>query len=126
MSAYGRRATVADLPLFSGAADYHRAGAAALRPGASYPEHPGSKRDGTSRESADAVASEARILRDAVMAALREHGPMTADQVAEVIRRSVLATRPRLSELRALGKIVATGERRRNRSGMSAAVWRCA
>ena len=35
-----------------------------------------------------------------------------------------VVSRPRVAELKAMGKITATGERRRNESGMSASVWR--
>jgi predicted ArsR family transcriptional regulator len=48
----------------------------------------------------------------------------TADELAKLLRRSPLSVRPRLSELKALGKVAATGERRRNESGMTATVWR--
>jgi hypothetical protein len=39
-------------------------------------------------------------------------------------RRSSLSIRPRVAELKAMGKITPTGDRRRNESGMSASVWR--
>lgn len=127
MSAHNlkRAPAIGDLPLFSGAAESQSTGAAALRPGA-YPHQPGSKSGGTSSQAADAIASEATLLRECVLAALREHGPATADEVAERIGKSPFATRPRLSELHKLGRIVATGERRRNRSGMTASVWAAA
>jgi hypothetical protein len=42
------------------------------------------------------------------------------------MNRSPLSVRPRLSQLRAAGKIVATDQRRRNESGMTATVWKAA
>lgn len=117
MSGYPIRRAVSDLgPLFGSPL-----GRTQSEPNR-YPNHPGSKAPGTSVESAAAVASEAQFLRGLVMIALRDR-PMTADEIAERLGRSPLSIRPRVSELRALGRIVATGERRRNASGMSAAVW---
>lgn len=49
---------------------------------------------------------------------------LTADEVAQRLNLSVLSVRPRVSELNKFGWIVKTGERRKNASGMSAAVWR--
>jgi hypothetical protein len=91
-----------------------------------YPHHPGAKTGGTSAESADAIAGRAQRLRDTVMAVLELHGPSTADQVASLLSQSVLSIRPRVAELHKMGLIVATGERRRNRSGHSAMTWRIA
>lgn len=90
---------------------------------ACYPNSPGSKRGGTSSLAAEQTQPQARTLRDSVLAALRRR-PSTADEVAAVIGKTVLATRPRLSELSALGLIVETSDRRRNSSGKLAAVWR--
>jgi hypothetical protein len=91
-------------------------------PVASYPDMPGAKTGGTSRDSADAIASEARRLRELVLAALELHGPMTADQIASLIGWSILSVRPRCSELRRLGRVVGTRQRRKNASGHSAEV----
>jgi hypothetical protein len=89
---------------------------------ARYPRAPGA-----SQEAAQRVAGEASRLRAAVFAELRlwPHG-RTADELAKLMNRSPLSIRPRLSELRAAGKIAPTGERRRNESGMSASVWKAA
>jgi len=97
-----------------------RPGAAATR--SPYPEHPGSKRDGTSREAGDAIAADAKILRSLVLAALAALGPMTADEIAAAIGRSILSVRPRCTELRKMGRVVGTRERRKNASGHSAEV----
>lgn len=90
---------------------------------ARFPHSPGFKRGGTSERAAQQMQPQARTLRDSVLAALRRR-PSTADEVALAIGKTVLATRPRLSELSALGLIVETSERRRNASGKLAAVWR--
>lgn len=90
---------------------------------ARYPQACGFKREGTSSQAAKETQPHAATLRDSVLAALCQR-PSTADEVAAAIGKTVLATRPRLSELRALGKIVETSERRRNASGKLASVWR--
>lgn len=91
---------------------------------ARYPNSPGFKREGTSSLAAEQTRPQARTLRDSVLAALRR-SPSTADEVAAAIGKTVLATRPRLSELSALGLIVETSDRRRNASGKLASVYRC-
>lgn len=90
---------------------------------ARFPNSTGFKREGTSSLAAEQTQPQARTLRDSVLAALRRR-PSTADEVALAIGKTVLATRPRLSELSALGLIVETSVRRRNASGKLAAVWR--
>lgn len=96
--------------------------------GLGYPDHPGFKEEGTSRDAAGAMKREAENLRDLVLAAIDGAGPrgLTPDEVALRLNRSVLAIRPRLTELgpKHFDKIERTGERRWNASGMKAAVWR--
>lgn len=87
-----------------------------------YPDVPGFKEGTTSREAALAMNSEAGILRERCMGALRRRGPLTADEIADELGRSVLAVRPRLSELKRDGRVVDTGDRRMNASGKRAAV----
>ena len=55
---------------------------------------------------------------------LLEQNELTADEVAERLGQSVLSVRPRISELKAKGKIEATAKRRCNVSGKRAVVWR--
>lgn len=58
-----------------------------------------------------------------ILDAFAAHGAMTPDELAEKLARSVFYTRPRCSELRALGLLHATGERRPNAiSGLPAEV----
>ena len=92
-------------------------------PIARYPHGPGFKRHGTSSAAARHLANTAARLRTDVLHEFTA-GAGTADEIAKRIQRSPLSVRPRVSELSALGKIVQTGERRRNESGMTAAVWR--
>lgn len=85
---------------------------------------PGWKGTDTSKEAASGVKLSAARYRTMTFNMLREHGPMTADEVAKALNLSVLTIRPRVSELRNAGRIADTGERRKNISGRNAAVWR--
>ncbi len=92
-----------------------------------YPETPGSKERTTSRDAAAAVAGGSSAGRDLVLQALTAApAGLTADELAEAVGREVLYVRPRVSELRKLGLIQATKERRPNASGLTAKVWRVA
>lgn len=92
-----------------------------------YPAHPGVKsphRD-TSVDAAVAMAPKARTLRDRALVAIRDsgHHGLTADQVAGRLGETILAIRPRISEL-VNGRLIRdSGERRANGSGRSAIVW---
>lgn len=92
-----------------------------------YPAWPGSKRSSaTSREAGRRIARHAETVRKAVLAEFCAAYPkgLTADEIAKLLGESVLCVRPRCSELRAAGLIEQTPDRRRNDSGMTAAVWR--
>lgn len=85
-----------------------------------YPYRAGSKTGGTSAEAAR--DTDASRLRQEVLKAFRDHGPMTADEAAGVLGLSVLSVRPRCSELVAFGRLVKTPQRRKNESGKAATV----
>lgn len=91
---------------------------------ATYPHAPGHKAGDTSAQAARASRRHAESLRLHVLDALVNYGPMSADQCAVRLRRSVLAIRPRFSELVAQGKIEKTTARVRNSSGHTAVIWR--
>lgn len=65
-------------------------------------------------------------LKDKVLTVLRRYpSGLTADEVAEFCGASMLAIRPRVSELKNDGMIEDTGKRRKNpTSRMSATIWR--
>jgi hypothetical protein len=89
-----------------------------------YPHRAGFKTGGTSRSAANSIAIYADTKRHDVLTefvAAGEKG-LTRDACAKGLNLSVLTTRPRCTELMAAGLLVPTGERRRNESGMSAAV----
>lgn len=87
-----------------------------------YPQVAGFKRTETSQAAAATVS--APRLRQLCLDQLRLYGSMTADECAANMRRDKLSIRPRFSELRNLGKIEDTGQRRTNESSKRAIVWR--
>jgi hypothetical protein len=89
-----------------------------------YPRRPGARDRATSREAAAKIATIADTLRAKVLATIRANPEgLTADEVAKRIATSILSVRPRVSELVAGGNIKRSVTRRKNESGMSAAVW---
>lgn len=89
-----------------------------------YPNHPGAKVSGASQDAADGIAEHAETLRDRVDGLFSTHDGLTADECAEALGEEIWSVRPRLSELRRMGRIVETDQRRKNRSGMTATVWK--
>lgn len=89
-----------------------------------YPVHPGAKTEGTSQDAADAMAAAVPNLRQKILRLFQFRPALTTDEAAAILDVSVLAVRPRFSELRTLGKIMPTGQRKLNESGMTAIVWR--
>jgi hypothetical protein len=90
-----------------------------------YPDVPGYRRRDTSKAAAVAITPRAGLLRDRVLAEIARR-PSTPDEVAKRLGETVLAVRPRFSELVKGAKIIDSGERRKNDSGRSAIVWRAA
>lgn len=78
----------------------------------------------TSMQAAEAASHTAPSLRIQVLEAIRaaRHG-LTADEAADKLAMSILAIRPRVTELKAAGLIVQSCARRKNASGRSAVVW---
>lgn len=94
--------------------------------GDSYPRSPGFTDQMTSREAAEKIARSINDRQRKVLDAYRAAGRsgLTPDEAAAKVGRDILAVRPRVTELRALGLIEKTGERRTNVSGLGAAVSR--
>jgi hypothetical protein len=73
--------------------------------------------------ASDAVAGTFRPSHQRILDAFTAYGAMTPDELAEKIARSVFYTRPRCSELRAMGLLRPTGEVHCNAlSGLKATV----
>jgi DNA-binding transcriptional ArsR family regulator len=97
-------------------------------PAKGYPDTPGWKEPSTSRDAAEIMEATAETIRGEALRTLKQSRKcrpigLTADQVATAIDRSILAVRPRITELKIMGLIDRTGERRLNKSGILAAVW---
>lgn len=89
-----------------------------------YGETLGFKEPTTSKEAARKFQRHAKTLQGDVLATiLAAPAGLTADEVAAKLNHSVLAVRPRVAELAEMRKVERSGERRKNASGMSAAVW---
>jgi predicted ArsR family transcriptional regulator len=88
-----------------------------------YPDSPGYKEGDTSREAADSMEERAGTLRRLAFDYIRTHPYHTADEIAEALGETVLAIRPRISELRVKELIVNDGKGQ-NRSGRPAHKWR--
>ena len=87
-----------------------------------YPDEPGWKEGGTSRQAADSMASFTPTLRKLAYRYIAAHPCPTADEVAFALHESPLAIRPRVSELRLMGLITTAG-RGTNISGKQAYRW---
>lgn len=89
-----------------------------------YPEIAGVKErgiDSASRKAGESVP--VRALQRVVHADLRRHGDATADECAARLGMDVLTIRPRFSELRKLGQIIPTNQRRPSSRGTASTVW---
>lgn len=92
-----------------------------MQPAPALPHAPDSD---TSRAAADAQRERAALLRGRVLRKFVEAagGGLTADEAARLLDESVLAIRPRVTELKQLDYLEDSGVRRRNASGHSARV----
>ena len=91
----------------------------------SYPDNPGYKGQLTSKAAAENKKSTKAFDQHRVLQALKaSDNGMTPDEVAAVYGEIFLKYRPRFSELKALGKIRDTGERRTSALGNPQTVWR--
>lgn len=86
---------------------------------------PGFKEPTTSRDAAINIRGRAGNLQAKVLTAIIAAGArgLTADEAAAALGETVLAIRPRVTELKEQRRIERSGERRKNASGMNAAVW---
>jgi predicted ArsR family transcriptional regulator len=75
----------------------------------------------TSKQAAGKVNTTA--LEAAVFGALKAHGPQTINEVADVLRLSLVTVSPRFAPLRDKGLIKDSGVRRLGEAGRSRIVW---
>ena len=78
----------------------------------------------TSHMAADDIQPHVTNLQHMVLSALQDNGAMTTEQVAEYLGINIVSISPRFRPMAIRGVISDTGERRQNKSGRSAIVWR--
>lgn len=90
-----------------------------------YPNFPGHQATDTSQAAAEAIAEHLGRLQSMSFAAIVASGlsGLTADELAARLGMERASIQPRTSELRRKGKIIDSGQRRRNASGKAAIVW---
>ena len=84
---------------------------------------PGHRNVDTSIAAAEAVKPKVAYLQKLCLAALAEHGPLTADEIAKKVKVDKGSIRPRCTELKDKKKLYDTGARRKNKSRRLAIVW---
>jgi predicted transcriptional regulator len=90
-----------------------------------YPHAPAEGRTDTSADAASSIRTlTARVQRAAyhAIAEMGSHG-LTTDELAARLGMERTTVQPRTSELRRLGRIIDSGQRRHNRNGKRAIVW---
>lgn len=90
-----------------------------------YPNTPGHRGVDTSMEAAEKVASIAPAIREKVLQGVAAAGAagLTVLEGCQQFGWDRHGAQPRFTELKALGKIIDSGQRRRNPSGVRAIVW---
>jgi DNA-binding MarR family transcriptional regulator len=90
-----------------------------------YPFFPGARPVDTSIAAAIAMSGVTARVQRAVLLAIRERGPLglTCCELAERLGMERTTVQPRTSELRRLGLIRDSGQRRFNPNGKRAIVW---
>lgn len=78
----------------------------------------------TSEQAAEKIKPKAPTLREQVYNAVKEHGPITGEEVFKMLGTKETSTRPRLTELARHGYIEDSGERRKNEWGNNEIVWK--
>ena len=78
----------------------------------------------TSEEAAESIEGSAATLRLRVLTFIKLYGPVTDEEIANGLGMNPSTARPRRIELVNMGRVVETGERKKNKSGRSAVTWR--
>ena len=92
---------------------------------ATYPDTPGHRNVETSIDAANALAPKLGRLQRMAEGAIRDAGwlGLTADELAARLDLDRWSIQPRTTELRRMGRIRDSGQRRPNRTGKAAIVW---
>jgi hypothetical protein len=94
-----------------------------LQPDDIYPTSPGWTEATTSKEAADLIKPTAARVRERVLNLITAQPNLSVHQISHQLELSIATVQPRVSELRRMGEIKASGQRSRNESGMSAHCW---
>ncbi len=91
-----------------------------------YPHHAGYRENTTSKENADRIEASGRAptLRERVRVFFELGGQASSLELAEILGVQFCSIQPRISELKAIGFIKASGTRRIGEGGGTAHVWR--
>ena len=85
--------------------------------------HPARSTDpSTSHESADKI--DIAFMESLVVKVLFDFGPMTSEEVSDKLGMRLVSVSPRFRPLANKRVIIDTGEKRKNKSGRSAIVWK--
>jgi predicted ArsR family transcriptional regulator len=84
----------------------------------------GYRRTDTSYDAALSIGPAADNYESKCLATMKTHGALTPDEVASILKVSVLTVRPRFTALHQAGHIVDSGLRRPNANGRKTIVWR--
>lgn len=87
-----------------------------------YPLFPAIGKTDTSAEAAAKISDHSNRIQLAILKALRAHS-LTTHELSEHLKIPYSSLQPRTSELRAQGKIIDSGRRRKNPSGIKTIVW---
>jgi len=88
-----------------------------------YPTVPGHRGIDTSIIAAESIKPKSKILRQTVLDALSDCGPMSTYEICLVTDEQYANIQPRTSELKAKGKTEDTGNRLKTPSGKPGIVW---
>jgi len=89
-----------------------------------YPLIPGSRPTVTSRKAARQAKTRSKVAQEQILALLAALGPLTADECAELLGYRILFMRPRMSELKKMGKVIESGITRMSSEGNHMACFR--
>lgn len=85
---------------------------------------PYQKHSQTSKLAAEEIKPEAATLREQVYQALKDIGPMTDEEMQDLLDMNPSTQRPRRIELQRAGWVEGTGSKRLTKSQRQAVVWR--
>ena len=89
------------------------------------PDGVGYRNTDTSHAAALEIEPKAATIRKKIIEHMRTiNAPISPDDTADALGLSVLAVRPRFSELRESGRILDSDQRGTNRSGRSCILWK--